>query len=142
MGGATAATANNCAAELWNPASAKSLYVREVWVFSTAATTMNLGIERSSAKGTTTVTVTPDADNAFDRRATPPSAATLELDFSAEPTMQGPYMIQACSAAVIGAGWVFVFPQAIEVPFGTGLVINTTQAAAFPVADVTFVWDE
>ncbi len=139
---ATAATADNAAAELWNPHATKSIYVREIWIFSSAATAMNLGIERSSAKGTSTLTVTPDADNAYDRRAAPPSTCTLELTFSAQPTMQGPYMFRAISAAVAGAGWIFSFPQPVEVPAGTGICINTTQAAAFPIAEITCVWDE
>jgi len=140
---ATAATADNVAAELWNPHGTKSLYVREVWVFATTATTaMNLGIVRSSAKGTSTLTVTPDADNAFDRRAVPPSGCTLELTFSAQPTLATPYLLRAIAPTVIGAGWVWPFPQPIEVVAGTGLCIATPMAVAFPIADATYVWDE
>jgi len=139
---ATAATADNCASNLWNPDANKSIYLREVWIFATTAAAINLGIERCSTEGTVTTAVTPDADNAFDRRATPPSSANVNVDFSAEPTMQGPYMLRAISAAQIGAGWIFSFPQPIEIPAGTGIALNTTQAAAFPASDVTYVWDE
>lgn len=139
---ATAATADNAACGIWNPDANKSIYVREMWVFTTTANAMNLGIQRVSTEGTVVVTVTPDADSAFDRRATPPSSANVNLDFSAEPTIQGPYMLRAISAALIGAGWIFGFPQAIEVPAGTGLYVFTTQAVAFPVSEFTVVWDE
>jgi len=141
---ATAATANHVAAQLWNPHATKSIYVREVWAFVTTAASANFGLSRSSARGATpTATVTPDADNAFDRRAVPPSAAVLETaTFGTQPTLAGPNMAQAISAAVIGAGWVFGFPEAIEVPAGTGLCVTTTIAAAFPASDITFAWDE
>lgn len=140
---ATDANADDAVAALHNDHGTKSIYVREIWCFTSAATTMNLGIQRTSTAGTPAVTVTPDADNAFDRHAAPPSGCDLNVgNFTAEPTKQGPYLIRAVSAAQAGAGFVFSFPQPIEVPAGTGLAICTTTAAAFPVADVTFVWDE
>ena len=141
---ATAATANHVAAQLWNPHGSKSIYVREIWVFSTTAGVSNIQIIRSSARGATpTATATPDADNAFDRRAVPPSAAVLELaTFGTQPTLAGPQMGQVNLAAQIGAGIIIPFPQPIEVPFGTGLCVSTPVAVILPASDVTAVWDE
>lgn len=139
---ASGATIDNAAFGLWNPHGSKAIYVRELWVFTTTATAMNLGLQRTSAAGTPVVTVTPDADNAYDRRAVPPSGALAYMDFSAEPTLQGPDLWRGISPAVIGAGFVIPFPEPFVVPFGTGLYGLTKVAVAFPVSDVTWVWDE
>jgi hypothetical protein len=139
---ATAATADNVGAELWNPHGTKSMYVNEVWWFQTTAAVGNQGLVRSSAKGTSTLTVTPDADNATDRRAVPPSGGTLELTFSAQPTLATPYLARANTAAAIGAGFIWVFPMPIEIPAGTGLCIATPLAVALGISDVTFVFEE
>jgi hypothetical protein len=139
---ATAASANAVACGIHNDHATKSIYVREFWLFTTTATTINLGIQRATTKGTVVTSVAHDADNAFDRRAAAPSGCTVILDYSADPTLTANYMFAAISAAQIGAGWVFGFPEAVEVPAGTGLVCCTTQAAAFPVCDFTAVWDE
>lgn len=140
---ATDANANDAIAALHNDHGTKSIYVREMWIFHTAATAGNLGIVRTSTAGTPASTVTPDADNAFDRRATPPSGCDLNLgNFTAEPTKQGPNMYQAALAAQIGVGMTYVFAQPLEVPAGTGIAFITSTAAAYPASDVTFVWDE
>ena len=139
---ATAATIDNVGAELWNPHGTKSVYVNEVWWFQTTAAVGNQGLVRTSAKGTSTLTVTPDADNATDRRAVPPSGATLELTFSAQPTLATPYLARTNTAAAIGLGFIWVFPMPIEVPAGTGLAIATPVAVVLAVSDVTFAFEE
>jgi hypothetical protein len=140
---ATAATANHCGANLWNPHGTKSLYVSEVWWFQTTAAVGNQGLVRTSTIGTPGSTITPDADNATDRRAVPPSACTLGLGtFSVQPTLQTPYLAQGNTAAAIGAGFIWVFPMPIEVPAGTGLAIATPVAVVLAASDVTFRWEE
>lgn len=141
---ATAATADHVAAALWNPHGSLSLYVHEVMIFKTVATVDNHGLIRTSTRGTAGSTVTPDADNAYNRRATPPSGALLDLAaYSAQPTLQGPYMARSNLAAAIGAGFILVFgDQGIEVPFGTGLAIVTPPAVILQPSDFTFVWTE
>src|SRR5688500_12514335 len=112
--GANSAAADGAAAALWNPHGTKSVYVREIWCFNTAATATQFGLIRTSTRGTQTATVTPDADNAFDRRAAPASGAVIDTDYSADPTVQGPHFIRASGPAVVGSGWVFSFPEPIE----------------------------
>lgn len=141
---ATAATADHTLCSLWNPHASKPIYVREIWVFSSAATAYNIGVQRISTRGTPGSTVTPDADNAFDRLAVPPSGALLDLAaFTVQPTQQGPYMLRAYLGAAVGAGAMFIMQdEAIKVPFGTGLAVNTTTALAAQASDVTYIWDE
>lgn len=142
---ATAATADHVGALLFNPHGSKSIYVREVHVFNTAATLMHPALVRTSTAGVTpTSTVTPDADNAFDRRAIPASGALLYgATFGTQPTLQTPYLARTTLPAAIGAAvmWSFL-DEAIEVPFGTGLAVATPVATALQAARYTFVFDE
>lgn len=142
---ATAATADQAAGHLWNPAAARSIYVVEVWCFNTAAVGMNPGLVRTSTIGTTPgTTVTPDADNAFDRLVAPASGATLYLaTFATYPVVQGPYMHRENLPAAAGTGLVWSFQDfPIEVPAGTGLAVATPVATALQASDLTYTWDE
>jgi hypothetical protein len=144
-GAATAATADQAGAQLWNPHATKSIYVREVWVFSTAATAQHPSLIRTTTAGTTPgTTVTPDADNAFDRRAVPASGALLyAATFAAYPTVAAPYLCRATLPAAIGAAAMFSFlDQPVEVPAGTGLAVATPIATALQANRYTFIWDE
>ena len=140
---ATAATADNIGGEIWNPASNKGIRISIVnWTQVTAAVG-NPGLVRISTKGTSTLTVTPDLDNSYDRDATPPSAATLELTFSAQPTIQGPYLMRTNLAAAAGVGFTWVFQgDGLLVPAGTGLAVATPVAVVMPIADLTVEWWE
>jgi len=142
---ATAATADQSGAVLWNPHSTKIIEVTEIWWFKTVATADNPAVIRTSTRGTTPgSTVTPDADNAFDRSATPQSGALLDLAaWATYPTVQGPYMHRENLPAAIGSGIVWAFPDdPIEIPPGTGLAVATPVATILQPGDVTFVWDE
>lgn len=144
-GAATAATVNQSGANLWNPHGTKSIYVREVHVFSTAATVQAPSLVRTSTAGSSpTTTVTPDADNHFDRRAAPPSGAVLYLaSFSTYPTVQDPYLLRAHLPAAIGAAVMWSFLDVpIEVPAGTGLAVATPVATALQANRYSFCWDE
>lgn len=142
---ATAATADQAGCHLWNPHATKSIYIREVWWFKTVATADNPGLVRTSTIGTTPgTTVTPDADNAFDRHAAPPSACVLYLaTFATYPVVQGPYMHRENLPAAIGAGLVWSFlDEPVEVPAGTGFAVATPVATILQPGDATYVWDE
>jgi hypothetical protein len=140
----TLATIDHCAAELWNPHASISLFVVEIQVVQIPATASNHALIRSSAKGTAGSTVTPDIDNHYARRYAPISLTTLELAaFSAQPTLQGPYMARANTPAAAASGFVWSFhDEPVEVPAGTGLCIVTPVAVILQDSDFTFVWDE
>lgn len=144
MGGVTAATADNFGATLWNPDASRSLWVVEIYIQKITATVDNHGIVRTSTRGTQTSTVTPDADNDLtERELVPDTGAVLDVDFSAEPTAQGPYMYRGNLPAAIGSASQYIFPGiGIKVPFGTGLGIATPVAVAMQVADITYVFAE
>jgi hypothetical protein len=140
---ATAATADNFAGALWNPASTKTLWVVEIAFAKTVATVDNQGIVRISARGTVTTSATPDTDNAWDRDGTPATAAVLDILYSAQPTIAAPYLKRWNLPAAIGSGAIFTFPgPGIKVPAGTGLGVATPVAVILQPLDLSVTWYE
>ena len=132
--------------QLWNPHASISLFVREIHHFKSAATADNLKIVRTTTSGTPGSTVTPLINNHFGKRYAHISVALLYLAvFSVQPTLAGPEMFRIALPAAIGAGIIWVFPEPIEIPAGTGLGVAVPEAGAelaITAADVSFVWDE
>lgn len=139
---ATAATDEIPAANFWNPATNKRLWVVEISVSKTVATIDNPAIQRTSTIGTAGSTVTPDIDNAYERDFAPPSGCVLDLDWSAIPTVALPHLKRMHMANNEGMAEDMVFRwPGICVPPGTGLqTVSTTGGIA--AADHTFVWYE
>jgi hypothetical protein len=140
----TAATADHVAGALWNPSSNVPLFIAEAHIFLVGATISNVGLIRTSTRGTPGSTVTPDLDNNYSRQAAPLSGALLDLAaYSAQPTVQGPYMKRGSMAAAQGAGFIWVFGKdGIKVPPGTGIALATPVAVILQDSDITWVWDE
>lgn len=138
----TGAGADNIGCALWNPHATMDLVVDEIHFFNTVATVSNPGIVRTTTRGTQTTTVTPDIDNHDLRLLTAITGAVLDLDYSADPTIAGPYLARYNLPAVIGAGLMLTFPRGIRVPAGTGLAIGSPVAVATTAMDVTFAWHE
>ena len=139
---ATAATIDNVGAALWNPHATMDLTVDEVHFFQTVGTVSNPGLVRTTTRGTATLTVTPDIDNHDERLLAPITGVLLDLTYSAQPTLAGPYMHRTNLPAAIGSGFMWVFPRGIRVPAGTGLAIATPVAVPLQPGDVTYVWHE
>ena len=143
---ATAASADEVAANLWNPSSTKSIYVREVHCFSQTATACIPGLARTTSAGTTpAATVTPDVDSAFDHRIAPASGVLLYMGTyaSTEPVVSTPYLTRAHLPAAVGAGMMWSFlDEPIEVLPGKGLAVATPVATILQACRITFFWDE
>lgn len=142
---ATAATADHCLAELWNPDANKSIRVLEMGVFKAGAGAANDSIYvcRTTAEGTEGSNVAPDADNAWEGDDTPASAAVLNLAaFSVQPTRATPPMFGWVAAAVAAGGFVWPTPRGIRIGPGTGIAICQRAATAWPTSEVYFVWEE
>jgi hypothetical protein len=144
VGGAGAApsTVPESIATLWNPHGTKALYVVSMaWARESGTGTVTMILIRVSARGTAGSTVTPDADNHVNRRASPASGAILDLaDYTVAPTEEGPDLWRwHCDRPQSGIE-VF-FRQPIVVPAGTGLNLKEAAGTASP-ASVWFGWDE
>ena len=143
---ATAATADHCIAELWNPDSLKRIKVLETGLFKAGAGAANdsIYICRTTAKGTAGSELTPAAANAWANDDVPSSGALLELSaFSVQPTKaSAPFMFGWVAAAVAASGFIWPTPRGIEIAAGTGLAIVQRAATAWPTSEVYFVWEE
>lgn len=146
-GAAFATDAGEACAALWNPHASLSLYV--VWAgigHLNALVGGTFRLSRISSRGTAGATVTPDADNAFDRHAVPPSGALLDVgNYTVAPTEAGPEIwrfryIEGANSYVSRA-----YPNKrkhypVEVPAGTGLCWFCDVALVNGLA--CFRWDE
>lgn len=145
---ATAATAGNAAATLWNPHATLALSVYEITLFATTAPAAGstVVVQRVTARGTSTSSVTTALANDTQSGAAPTTGAILDLTYSAQPTAQGTAVTNAfwgyMLPAVIGSGFVQPFPEGIRVPAGTGLSILVGAAIIVPVCEVAFAFDE
>jgi hypothetical protein len=141
---ATAATANHCAAQLWNPSGTKSIYVNAISWFHTVGTVDNSMLSISTARGATpNNTATPDADNDLSQEVTPDTAFVLEMGtFGTQPTLATPALCRIPFGAAIGAGVILPFGEGrdgLRVKPGNGLCIATPVAVILQPLDVT-VW--
>lgn len=142
---ATAATANHCAAQLWNPSTTRPLWVMEVSMFIRTAAVGNLAIKHSSARGATPATsVTAAATNDLDGETAPLTGAVAEFAlFTTQPTLTGNIVFGYNFPAAISAGFQRRFDNparhGVKVAPGTGLCLYTPDAVILPAADITFV---
>jgi hypothetical protein len=138
-------TAGECFAGFWNPSGTVRLHVTQVQLLHTGGTASNVMrfyLARTTARGTPNATVTPDADNAYERLAAPPSGAVLDLgNFSVEPTEVTPYIFRAYPGQGQGAGAMWTLKAPLHVPPGTGLGLFVTDTVTLRAA-VTFEWWE
>jgi hypothetical protein len=147
MAAATAATANHVAAQLWNPHASDRIEIWEIEVWLTTAGVANLGLLRSTGRGATPgATLTTAIANSVKRDAAAQSGAILDLAaFGTQPTLDSAtaYMWRANLPAAIGAGVVKSMQDApIVVLPGTGVVLVTPTAVAFPIADISFTFED
>jgi hypothetical protein len=143
---ATAATAENAIAQVWNPSAVKPIWINELHVVKTTAGAGDMPyLRRTSARGTVTVSTAADITHHFDHELAPVSGFTLDTTFSAQPTFLGTAqkgLMSALIAAAIGSAWIWVFRQPIRVKPGQGLCITTKTALAFPASLVTALVSE
>lgn len=140
----TAATQDHVAASLWNPSSAVTLQVYEIWVFKTVGTADNHVLYRTTARGTPGSTVTPTINSDFDRGLAPPSGALIDLAaYSVQPTLAASLPIaRANLPATVGSGFIWVFSTPIRIKPGEGLAVATPVATILQASDISFIWEE
>ncbi|HXI14818.1 MAG TPA: hypothetical protein VNM48_00505 [Chloroflexota bacterium] len=139
---ATTATLGNAAVGIWNPHATQRLLLIEFGIFATTApaASASFTIRRITARGTVTTSLTPTLVNDIARGAAPPSGALLDLAYSAQPTLEALNLFDFPFAAAIGSG--MIYPTAIEIPPGAGIVLAAGAAAIIPICTVWFKWIE
>lgn len=146
VGGRTAAgTQNEPLGALWNPHASIDLHVL-FWSIDVAiAAATRFFLARITTRGTPGSTVTPDADNALDRRASPASGALLDLaDYTVNPTIETPPLERFEISAPLGSAiWKSYDPlRPLLVPAGTGLCLMENNEGTPGTLDMTFMWRE
>lgn len=145
---ATGAATNDVLAALWNPSADQAVLVVEISMFRVSATAGNRPIlRRTTARGTPGSTVTPDADNAWDDLAAPPSGVLLDLAaFTVQPTVSGSRLwVMGGQSGVTGSegsGFLWTWEPGIRISPGAGLALGFAGGATHDPADFNFVWEE
>lgn len=141
---ATAATANNAGAALWNPHATRSLFVTAIAYFKGVATADDLALGIITARGTQTLTVTATAQSDTDQDAAPVTGATLDLTYSVQPTFLGAAVpkFRWPGPATVASGFYLPLPKPWRVGPGQGLAFYTIPAAILQPATITVFWDE
>ncbi len=141
---ATAATANVAAAGIWNPHATARIRITEIWIASTTAGASNLGLLRTSARGTVTSRAVVLSENIGNDNASI-SGFGIDLAYTVQPTYVTAtgYLGRWNLPAAIGAGVIITFPGAgLAIYPAAGIALVTPTAVILPVSDVTFVIDE
>ena len=139
--------ANEAAAHLWNPSSTISLYLvrTDIMVSETTGGFSRQYLVRTTTQGTTPgSTVTPDADNAFDRRAAPPSGALVYTgNFNTTPVASAQSIATFTSDRRYGELKVWTFPgRGIRIPPGQGIGWFALGGLSSTLRQFGFTWDE
>ena len=143
---ASSASTDHVICTLWNPSSTKRIKALEFSCFKTGAGTAgdSARLVRTTNRGTAGSTVTPDADNAMAGDATPDSGALLDLASYAgnQPILASPGMYGWVAAAVIASGVILPLPRGIDILPATGLAFSQRAATAWPISEVTYVFED
>ena len=142
---ATAATADNGIAALWNPHATKRLTVYEIGLMAASAPASGASVylRRTSARGTAGSTVTPGIQNGYQRDIAPVSGVLLDLAaYSVQPTFETGGLKGWVLMAVAAATILYPISKGIVVPPGTGLALVTAAAIIIPISEVWAVWAE
>ena len=142
---ATGAVANVAAAGIWNPHATARIRLKEIWIASTTAGVSNIGLLRTSARGTATGRAVVLSENVGNDNASL-SGFSIDLAYTVQPTYVTAtgYLGRWNLPAAVGAGVILTMPgeQGIAIYAGAGIALVTPTAVIFPVSDVTFVIDE
>ena len=136
---APAATADKLYAQIWNAYTTRQIWLRELGFTNTVGTTCKVALKRTTARGTNTTT-----QAGTDRESTGTSTATLDLTYSADPTVTGNYLRRTNLAGVVGAGgmWTWWTGAGLAIPSATGLGIVVPTAVVGQVLELWVVWEE
>jgi hypothetical protein len=139
---ATAASANQAVASLWNPHGTARVYLTFLELCTTGAVAQSFALQRISARGTATTTVTPNADNAYDRDVANVAGMVLDVAYSVQPTLVAAVLWRWNIPNVAGSGFMKQFPgRGISIPPGTGLCLVGVTASV-PIADVNVLFED
>lgn len=116
--------------------------IREIHLFSTAATAASIGIIRASNTPVATTSTLGQAQDPAD------GAATVNVDtaWSTAPTVGSNYLRRIDLPATIGSGVIWTWPDGqshgLMIATSSWLVIWNFGGSAGPILDVNVIWEE
>ena len=115
------------------------LLLREVHVFNTTTTAVNVALQALTSTGTQGVAITEiEHDNEG-----PANDGNAFQAHTAGPTITAGEYVRARLAAAIGGAVTWVFNDGLLIPAGVANGIGvTTPTGTGQVCDITFIWDE
>ncbi len=120
-------------------AGASRFILREVHVFNTTTSEVDVALRMLTAQGTapdTGVEVEHDVDG-------PAPFATIKQTHTVAPTFTAGNLAEARLAAAIGAAIIWTFNDGIYVPGGTANGVGVgLNSGTGQICSVTFIWDE
>ena len=126
------------AMSLYAPAGNR-LILREVHVFNTTTTAVNVALQALTSTGTQGAGV----DEIEHDNEGPAPTGTVFLSHTVGPTITVGEYARARLAAAIGGGVTWVFNDGLLIPAGVANGIGvTTPTGTGQVCDITFIWDE
>lgn len=126
-------------ANLWTPAARTARLVRVEFAERGTTAATDLGLQRTTARGTQTATA---VGQAFDPLS---GASTVQYDqtWSVAPTFSGTNIILSSLPSLAGSGFVWDFTDSpIIVAAASGIALRNIGAGSGSPAVVTFYWDE
>lgn len=139
---ATTATTGNALFGMWNPHATVRIRTVEIGVCCNGAPAAgaSLFMSRTTARGTSTSTVTPTIDSDMQRAQIPTAVPVLDLTYSAQPTFSAAPLWQWTFAAVSASG--IIVPLEVAIPGGTGIAFRNVGGIIFPISDISVAWRE
>ena len=123
---------------LYAPAGNR-LILREVPVYNTTATAVNVALQALTSTGTQGVALT---EIEHDNEGPTPTGTGFQAH-TAGPTITTGEYARARLAAAIGGAAIWIFNEGIYIPAGTANGVGvTTPTGTGQVCDITFIWEE
>lgn len=113
--------------------------IRQIDVYTNAATASSVGLVRSATLGTASTSVLGQAWDAADTAAT----GSVDTAWSVAPTVStNVFLKRYVAPAVAGSGVIWTFPQGLVLPVSGSLLLWNYGAVGGSILSVTFTWEE
>ena len=112
--------------------------IRQIDVYTNAATASSVGLVRSASVGTATTSVLGQTWDPADTVA----VTSVDTAWSAAPTAGSVFLKRYVAPAAAGNGVIWTFPSGLIVPVSGSILLWNYGASAGSALSVTFTWEE
>ncbi len=113
--------------------------IRQIDIYTNAATSSSVGLVRSATVGTSSTSALGQAWDASDTAA----VTSVDTAWSVAPTVStNVFLKRYVAPATAGSGVIWTFPSGLVVPVSGSLLLWNYGASAGSALSVTFTWEE